>query len=172
MSIRTMNWVWEHSPAAGNELLLLLAIADNADDSGGNAWPSIGTLAAKTRLSDRTVQRLVSSLVRLGLLQVTMGAGRHGTNLYRVVIHTGDNLSPRQSDTPTQLRRATGDTAVSPEPSVHPSPLTPPVSPQRRCPRHTRPRDSCPACRSLQPRHPSTKTLAEALAEAIPGRDQ
>ena len=57
MSLRVMNWVWEHSTAKGSELLLLLDIADAADDQGRNAFPSISTLAAKTRMSRRTVQR-------------------------------------------------------------------------------------------------------------------
>lgn len=38
-----MTWVWDQSTTAGNERLVLLAIADTADDHGGNAWPSIWT---------------------------------------------------------------------------------------------------------------------------------
>ena len=34
MSIKVQSHVWEHSPAKGGELLILLAIADFADDNG------------------------------------------------------------------------------------------------------------------------------------------
>ena len=40
-----MTWVGDHSPVGGNERLVLLAIADCANDEGGDAWPSIATLA-------------------------------------------------------------------------------------------------------------------------------
>ncbi len=55
MSVKVVTWVWEHSPVAGNERLVLLAITDSAEDDGRNAWPSVATLASKTRLDPRTV---------------------------------------------------------------------------------------------------------------------
>jgi len=58
MSIRVMTWVWDNSTVGGNERLCLLAIADNAADDGRNAWPSLATLARKTRLDERTVRRV------------------------------------------------------------------------------------------------------------------
>src|SRR5690606_1792305 len=67
--------------------LVLLAIADNADDAGSNAWPSVRTLAHKTRLDARTVQRVVRRLCEGGHLKVTPSAGRGGANLYQVVMH-------------------------------------------------------------------------------------
>jgi hypothetical protein len=51
MSVRTLNRVWEASRQTGGALLVLLAIADFADDDG-LAYPSISTLARKARLSD------------------------------------------------------------------------------------------------------------------------
>ena len=62
MSIKVMTWVWDNSPTAGTELLLLLAIADQADDRGTNAWPSLRSLARRTRLDPRTVQRVIRRL--------------------------------------------------------------------------------------------------------------
>ena len=50
MSMRMMTQVWERSQHKGSELLLMLAIADNANDQGV-AYPSKKTLAKKTRLS-------------------------------------------------------------------------------------------------------------------------
>lgn len=98
MSVKVMTWVWEHSPVAGNERLVLLAIADNADDAGSNAWPSVRTLAHKTRLDARTVQRVVRRLCEGGHLKVTPSAGRGGANLYQVVMHHQPAAATNPSD--------------------------------------------------------------------------
>jgi hypothetical protein len=86
MSVKVMTWVWEHSPVAGNERLVLLAVADSADD-GRNAWPSVATLARKTRLDPRTVQRVVRRLRDGGHLAVATAAGRGGANVYAVLMN-------------------------------------------------------------------------------------
>lgn len=52
MSVRTMAKVWELSANRGNDLLMLLAIADFADDDG-NAYPSVQTLAHKCRMQGK-----------------------------------------------------------------------------------------------------------------------
>ena len=62
MSIKVMSIIWERSERSGSELLLLLALADHADDSGA-CYPSVSRLAAKTRMSERSVQYMLRSLV-------------------------------------------------------------------------------------------------------------
>ena len=97
MSIQAMNRVWQHSRAKGSELLLLLAIADFAKDDGSGAWPSVETLAHKTRLSDRNVQYLVDKLVAAGELDVKQGVGRGRANVYSVIFQPpgdGANFAP------------------------------------------------------------------------------
>ena len=84
MSIKAMNWVWEHSRTIGNDRLLLLAIADRASDEGMDAWPSIKTLAKKTKLHERTVQRCLKNIEALGELEIRHSEGAHGTNVYIV----------------------------------------------------------------------------------------
>lgn len=44
MSIRIMTEIWEYSPSSGTELLMMLAIADHANDDR-ECWPSIARLA-------------------------------------------------------------------------------------------------------------------------------
>lgn len=98
MAINVMSWVWRESKADGADLLVLLAIADQAHEDGDGAWPSIPTLAAKARVSDRTVQRCLNSLALLGELEVRKGAGRNGVNIYRVIMATECHpvrMSPR-----------------------------------------------------------------------------
>lgn len=88
-----MSWVWDHSGAAGGELLLLLAIADHASDDGTNAYPSVGTLARKCRVHTRTVQRQLRNLQELGAITITEHGGkiegrtkREQPNAYTVVM--------------------------------------------------------------------------------------
>ncbi len=83
MSIRVMSHVWKHSQAKGGDLLVLLAIADFADDSG-TAYPSIATLGLKARLDGRNVQRSIRRLITTGELTLSERQGPHGTNLYMV----------------------------------------------------------------------------------------
>lgn len=78
MSVRAISWVWEHSEAGGTDRLVLLAIADAADDRGLNAWPSVATIASKCNVSSRTVQRAIYALEELGELRVVKQAGGHG----------------------------------------------------------------------------------------------
>lgn len=128
MSIKVMNWVWDYSPAKGTELLMLLAIADNAADDGANAFPSVSTLARKTRLDERTVQRIVRKLAHQEQLLVEERGGREAnryTVLMREELSTPPaNRRPRQraaggtraAPGVTQLRHPTPGTATPPEP--------------------------------------------------------
>lgn len=95
MSVACQTWVWQHSKTTGNDRLLLLAIADCADDDGDNAWPSVETLADKATCSERTVQRRIQHLEEIGCLTVLRGAGRHGTHRYRVHMDAGAAKPPK-----------------------------------------------------------------------------
>jgi len=83
MSIKLMSKVWDESGCDGSELLMLLSIADFANDEG-KAWPAIKTLATKCRLSERQAQALVRKLEKDGHIKIETGQGPHGTNLYWV----------------------------------------------------------------------------------------
>lgn len=64
-----MQAVWETSSQSGSALLLLLALADHASDDGW-AWPRVDVLAAKTRLGERYVRKLLADLERSGDLSI------------------------------------------------------------------------------------------------------
>lgn len=89
MSVRAMSAVWEHSRMKGAPLLLLLAIADHANDKGHDAYPSIETLRRKVRMGERSVRRIVRLLEEEGELRTSIGTGPRGTNEYIVVVATG-----------------------------------------------------------------------------------
>ena len=80
-----MTKVWETSPQKGTALLLLLAIADFANDDG-MAWPGIATLSKKVRMSERYVHRMIKELTSAGELKVEYKAGKQGTNRYWVQV--------------------------------------------------------------------------------------
>lgn len=118
MSVKVMSWVMESSRAAGSDRLVLLAIADCADDEGRNAWPSIPTIAAKARVSTRTVHRSIESLLELGELRRIRGGGRMGrggcSNAYEVVTdcHPLPAVSGATGGTSAKLSPVTSTTEV------------------------------------------------------------
>ena len=81
MSVRTITRVWEYSHQSSTDLLLLLAIADHADDDGV-CWPGISRLAKKTRISERQTIRNVEKLARRGEIFLSRQCGRGHSNLY------------------------------------------------------------------------------------------
>jgi len=92
MSIHLLDHVWATSRHQGSQLLLLLALADYAADDG-LAYPSIATLARKTRLKERNVHYLVKSLSTPDDLEapepelrLAPKAGPHRCNLYALAL--------------------------------------------------------------------------------------
>lgn len=98
MSIGCMIWVFHHSQSSGNDRLVLLAIADEADDAGTNANPSLRRIATKANCHRDTATECVKRLEDLGELEVirpdTPGRGRF--NRYRIVT-TGKVGNPDHS---------------------------------------------------------------------------
>jgi len=67
MSVAATNYVWTQSPAEGADRLVLLALADFADEAG-NCFGSWGKLEEKTRLARRTVADCLRRLQKSGEL--------------------------------------------------------------------------------------------------------
>jgi hypothetical protein len=69
MSLEAMSWALKNAPVENaQEHVLLIALADRADDFGRSAWPSQRWLAQRGRCSDRTVRRHLSAMESRGLL--------------------------------------------------------------------------------------------------------
>lgn len=143
MSVQAMAWVMDHSEATGTDRLVLLIVANYADEYGNNAWPSQSTIAAKAKMSTRQVQRILSNLVENGHLTRRVHAGgthrtqeRYRPNLYALNMSTGTSGTSGLRDvtdvTPDALRDDTqgpegrhtgssGSSRVSSKPSfIHP----------------------------------------------------
>jgi uncharacterized phage protein (TIGR02220 family) len=92
MSIHAMNWAWGHT-LPPTEKLVLLAIADRANDDG-ICWPGQASLAKKVGVTDRTIRTACLSLQERGLLSI---AHRHGegrqTNIYTLHMSQPENIS-------------------------------------------------------------------------------
>jgi len=118
MSIEIMSAVWQHSKQREGNLLVLLAIADFADDEG-YAFPAIKTIGKKSRLSHRHTQRIVKQLVEAGELEIDGTKMSHkGTHLFRVTLcHVAptSRRSRHGGDAPDVL----GVTSVSPKSSLN-----------------------------------------------------
>jgi hypothetical protein len=129
MSVRVMTLVWEKYPAGGSELLLMLALADWANDAGDRIYPSVGTIAKKVRQSERNVQRLLRRIEKSGWLEIVDNKhGGHGlTRRYRIPLEMVTTCRPSISDKGDSrgkkgdVRDQKGDMAVSPDPLVEPS---------------------------------------------------
>lgn len=123
MSVRVMTQVFHASRAKLADRLVLLAIADCADDDG-HAWPGLEKIAHKACVSVRTAQRCLRNLEALGELHIELQAGPYTVNRYQILPLRGDNLSPRQIDGVTSTAQrgdsavTGGATPVSPNPSV------------------------------------------------------
>lgn len=85
MSIRAISWVWENGPDDRGELLVLLALADFCDGAG-SCWPSVPTIAKKTRFGERGVRKVLRRLEDGGWLKIEPGGGRGASNLYTLRI--------------------------------------------------------------------------------------
>lgn len=61
MSIRVMSYVWDIPLFKGSDKLVMLCLADHADDKG-ICWPSIDTIARKSGVSPTTVKTTLKKL--------------------------------------------------------------------------------------------------------------
>lgn len=131
MSISVTSSVWKTSKQKNNALLMLLAIADNANDEGW-AYPSIDTLASKVRVTRRNAQKIIDRLEAAGEVVVynrvsTENNEHHYSNTYHLPQYGVANSNP-----PVELRgeihkrsSVASDTRVvspaTPESSIEPS---------------------------------------------------
>ncbi len=91
MSLTMSRIVWENSQSIGSQKLIMLCLADHADDNG-RCWPSISRISRLTRVSKRQVSRSLKSLVGKGELAYKPGDGRGHSSEY-VILLKGDMVS-------------------------------------------------------------------------------
>jgi GntR family transcriptional regulator len=118
MSLVAMTWAWEQDVASGAKLVLL-ALADRANEDDGTCWPGIKTVARKVGLSERVVRKHVESLEVLGLLRRevrTRGDGSQTSNLIVLCMTGGAVTGDRGGLSPVTGRtEPTGEPTSSPK---------------------------------------------------------
>jgi DNA-binding transcriptional ArsR family regulator len=115
MSVRMMAKVWELDLPQPLKLLAL-ALADVADDEGGNIYPSKAFIARKVGAHPRTIQRQMAELEERGIIKVERRRGHRlasgqWTRLLRLHPERGDKLPPLvwEGETPRVERGDTGN---------------------------------------------------------------
>jgi hypothetical protein len=113
--------------------IVMLAIADSADDFGENSWQSFETIATKASIERRSVIRVVRALIEHKYLTIA-GLTKYGTNNFSV---NKDLLGfppakrakvgrPKTSDSDAEIGDSESETSdhQSPDPLIKPS-ITP-----------------------------------------------
>jgi len=102
VSIKVMTEVWNSSSATGTKRLMMLALADHANEEGC-CFPGIASLAHKCRITERNAQLVLRELEESGELITELGTGRRNTNQYWVF--PPDTLTRLLLELPAQLER-------------------------------------------------------------------
>lgn len=119
MSLKAMRWAWEVQQVTRTQKIILLSMADRANDETGECWPSIRRLCLDTNCSERTVQRSIKAMEKIGIIHCDRVSGR--VTRYTLVKAPPPQCHPRHDDTP--------ETDVTPV-SMTPTPVT--VTPDPR----------------------------------------
>lgn len=84
MSIAVMDAVWRAFVGSQGELLLALVLADHASDDGTKIFPSVATMAGRTRQCKRTVQYQLRKMEDSGwLVKVAKASGGRRRGHYK-----------------------------------------------------------------------------------------
>lgn len=129
MSHGAHSVVFHHSKATGNDLLVLVAIANYISDDG--AWPKVETIAKYARTSTRQVHRSLASLRELGEISWVTGGGQgqgvYRPNLYSLLLTCPDDCMGDWNHSIRQDVRSRGDmvsglgvTATADKPVIEP----------------------------------------------------
>jgi len=111
-----MSAVWEVD-LPDSEKIVLLALADNANDEGG-CWPSIATIAKKCSKGERTVQCAIKALCDKGHLSRIEKLGKGVT----YTVHPRSGCTPAKSaprNPRTPAAAAPTPAAAAPKPSMN-----------------------------------------------------
>jgi len=128
-----MSRVWAECDQSGTPLLVMLALADHADDAGV-CWPGIDSIARKARISRATAYRTLAALEGDGELDVEHRRGRGLTNRYTLTGYAAEKTSQAETKRRTVRRKAAPKNVssapknvspVRPEPSREPTTTAP-----------------------------------------------
>jgi len=111
-----MTAVWDREDLSSTQKLVLLSLADWANDEG-LCWPSIERLAIKTSMADRSVQRIIRDLESMGFVRrdEVLGKGnRYWISIPLTQCHPCPSVTP-----PLTESHPTPDTVSPNTPKIH-----------------------------------------------------
>ena len=117
MSRRARDWAWGRHGLTPAQRLVLLALAEYADDNGERCFPSLGLLERMTELSRRGITKALNGLDG-ALIERDRGGPRRATR-YRLLLTTQD----RDERTPEDGEPSAAGRELS-TPGREPSPLS------------------------------------------------
>lgn len=79
-----MTIVWDIRWPTQNHLLVMLKLADHANDEGSKVWPAVATIAAQAQCSERTVQNVLKAFRGCGLVSVVKPGGGSTPTIYEL----------------------------------------------------------------------------------------
>jgi hypothetical protein len=100
MSIKLMTAVWDREDLSSTQKLVLLSLADWANDDG-LCWPSIERLAIKTSMAGRSVQRIIRDLESMGFVKrnEVLGKGnRYWIHIPMTECHPCPSVTPPMTE--------------------------------------------------------------------------
>lgn len=103
----------ERKAKASTCKLLLLAIADHANDYGESAYPGYDKLETKTALSRQGISDTLQALVQNGIILIGENPSRLGTNNYTIVISSFPSLSNQIIDESSHLTQPSQATRLA-----------------------------------------------------------
>lgn len=89
MSIKLIDAVWSLKLDNEGELLVLLALADNANDEGTHCFPSQRRIAWKTDLTVKSVSAIIARLEKKGLVETLNKGNQHQPTNYALHLEKG-----------------------------------------------------------------------------------
>ncbi|MBC7138678.1 MAG: helix-turn-helix domain-containing protein [Defluviimonas sp.] len=97
MSNLHITHVMNHGPRCRAERLVMLALADRADEHGF-CHPAMIDIANRAAMTERGARGVIRRLEASGWLEVKRGGGRHGTSRYRVLLRPAQAEETRNGD--------------------------------------------------------------------------
>lgn len=116
MSVHVESWAWKQEAGGSLAKLILVKLAQNADDDGWSWWKQ-SNIAKECETSRSTVNKHIAALRGRGVIQIhetRKGDGSRGPNYYRVMVPWADPAeAPPLERRPLSRSATAGDGALS-----------------------------------------------------------
>ena len=132
MSYEAQKWAWEISPTlnSSTEVVVLVLLADMANDEN-DCWPSVSFIEEKTRVTRKTVFKVLESLANMGLIirKPQPGLITHyllnvGATRSNFATSSKKGTSSKKTPTPVViLPRGSGNFTTTPVVNLPPEPI-------------------------------------------------